>query len=255
MRFLKEQYNPDTLWIADDTFGLNRRWLENWCDEVIRCGIRIPFRCFTRVDVIGPDILARLKAAGCQRIHLGVESGSQRVLDAMQKKTRVADIRRASRQIHEAGIKLNYFIMFGYPGETFKDIQETERLIFEAKPDSVGYSIAYPVPGTEFYEHVKDRLASNSDVLWERTSRGFQLLFRARYPLLYYCLLVRSIESRRGYLNARWSSISKLICLINMILTGSMRWTAEHLWLVIWKLHRSKWFFLPKRKEFSYDEP
>lgn len=239
MQLLKEQYDPDTLWIVDDTFGLNRKWLEHWCNEVVERRVGLPFRCFTRADTISPEILAQLRVAGCERMHIGVESGSQRILDAMKKRTRIEDVRRAARQIHKAGIKLNYFIMFGYPGEDFIDIQQTEQLIFETAPDSIGYSIAYPVPGTEFYDGVKDQLKPDVDDLWERTSQGLQLLFRAPYPLIYYRSLVQFIESRRRYLSSRWLSLSKFVGLAQMVTAGSVRWLVEHLFTLVRKAHRT----------------
>jgi radical SAM superfamily enzyme YgiQ (UPF0313 family) len=185
-------------------------------------------------------MLHKLREAGCYQINLGVESGSQQILDAMQKRICVRQIREASKMIRDAGIELGYFIMFGYPGETFTDIRQTEQLLFQTKPDHVGYSIAYPVPGTEFYESVKDRLSTDIDTLWERTMHGLQLLFQAQYPLSYYRSLVCYLESRQRYHYGRWPSFSKLTWLVSMILAGLARWIMERLWPLIRKIHHRK---------------
>jgi anaerobic magnesium-protoporphyrin IX monomethyl ester cyclase len=189
-------YHPDSIWFADDTFTINETWIGNFSDTVIHSGNIVPFRCFTRADKVTPAMLAKLKSAGCRLIHLGVESGSQQVLDAMNKGQKVETIRKASKYIHEAGIEINYFIMFGYPGEKLQDIRATENLIQEAKPESVGFSIAYPVPGTEFYKSVKDCLAEDIDFLWEKTTQDVQRMFRTEFPLAYYRNTIRHIQLR-----------------------------------------------------------
>lgn len=233
MKHLRNAYGIERLWIADDTFGLNRQWLELWCDEVIHHNLQIPFKCMTRLDLINQEMIQKLKNAGCYQINLGVESGSQRILDAMKKRTQVNQIRSASRIIQNAGIGLGYFVMFGYPGETFSDIRQTERLLSEINPNSIGYSIAYPVPGTEFYEDIKDQLVTtNSDGLWERTMEGLQLMFRAEYPLIYYRSLIHYLENKHRYLQMQGTSRSKLICLANIIVASGLRWTIEF-WTLI----------------------
>ncbi len=241
MVYLRNSYGIEEFWIADDTFGLNQRWLDAWCEEVVNRGVQTPFKCMTRIDLVTSEMLQKLKRAGCYQINLGVESGSQRILDAMQKRTKVSQIRKASKMIHDADIELGYFIMFGYPGETFEDIRQTERLIFEMKPNSVGYSIAYPVPGTDFYENVKDRLIiKNRDILWERTMGGLQLLFRSQYPLIYYRALVRYLESRQRFWFARWPSANKLTSLASMLTGNLCRWIIERVWSAVQRIRGLK---------------
>lgn len=196
MKFLRDRYNPDHLTIGDDTFGLNKKWLNCWCTAVKEAGFSFTFRCFSRVDVVDKQMVGQLKSIGCSHIHLGVESGSQRVLNGMNKGTHVEDIYRASRLIKDAGIGLGYFIMFAYPGETFDDIHMTERLIFDVKPDTLGISIAYPVPGTDFYERVKDQLLRAPSGREEQMGSGRQLRFKAAYPDYYYRWLIRYIDNR-----------------------------------------------------------
>ena len=228
LRLLEEHYAPEHLTIADDTFALNRKWLCSWCDEVERRRFGFHFRCFSRADIVDPEILEHLKRAGCSHIHLGVESGSQRVLDWMHKGSTVQDIRRASRQIKRAGIGLGYFIMFAYPGETRNDIRKTEQLIFEENPESLGLSIAHPVPGTPFYESVKDSLVPTDEDADEQMGSGRQLRFRATYPGAYYRRLIRCIERRRAVNQLNLSPIIRLAkalrTAIDLVILRAIEW-------------------------------
>lgn len=216
IRFLRDSYNPDHVTIGDDTFGLNREWLSRWCAAVEDSRFNLNFRCFSRPDVVTEEMLRQMKAIGCSHIHLGVESGSQRMLDNMNKGTKVEDIYRASNLIKDMGIGLGYFIMFAYPGETYEDIHKTERLIFEIKPDSLGLSIAYPVPGTRFYERVKDKIIPLKNAGEEQMGSGHQLKFKATYPALYYRHLLRYIE-RRSKLFVRRSSMAGRLAMRSVV--------------------------------------
>jgi radical SAM superfamily enzyme YgiQ (UPF0313 family) len=144
----------------------------------------------------------------------------------MHKGTIVQDIRRASRQIREAGIDLGYFIMFAYPGENRDDIRKTEQLIFEINPESLGLSIAYPVPGTPFYERVKDHLVHRQEEKTDvQMGSGRKLVFQAMYPGVYYRRLIQYIERRRSLNQPNQSSVAWFfrairICPDLMILRG-----------------------------------
>ena len=222
-------YHPDSIWFADDTFTLNNAWIEKFSDSVVQSGNIVPFRCFTRADRVTPQVLKKLKSAGCRLIHMGVESGSQRVLDAMNKGQKIEAIQNASQQIHNAGIELNYFIMFGYPGENLQDIRATESLIQKANPDSVGFSIAYPVPGTEFYNLVKDKLDDDIDSLWEKTTEGIQRMFQTAFSLNYYRKTIQHIQLRMQLKNSSCKFYEKIDVWLNYIWLGLNRWLMEHL--------------------------
>lgn len=233
MRYLKDQYDPDHITIGDDTFGLNKNWLYRWSDTVENERFDFRFRCFSRVDVVDESMLLRLKSVGCSHIHLGVESGSQRILDSMNKGTKVEDIYSASKLIKDIGIGLGYFIMFAYPGETYEDIHLTENLIFQNKPDTLGLSIAYPVPGTRFYDRVKDQILPPDDRSEEQMGSGNQLKFNATYPVSYYRRLIRYIERRS---NSYFNGVLSTRKIANTILNGLdyvfLR-TFERLWIII----------------------
>ena len=233
MRLLRDRYNPDHLTIGDDTFGLNKKWLYRWCDAVEREGLDFRFRCFSRADIVDEEMVRRLKRIGCSHIHLGVESGSQRILDSMNKGTRVEDIRRASKLIKDAGIGLGYFIMFAYPGETYKDIHKTEQLILEIKPDTLGLSIAYPVPGTRFYERVREQLLPLGDHIDEQMGSGHQLRFKATYPVSYYRCLIRYIEHRFNLYIKKYSFLKGIAVTIIVVLEYVFLRTFERLWLLV----------------------
>ena len=167
---LKTIYGVEHVWFSDDVFALDRHWVEAFADSVQSLGAPVPFKIQSRADLMSESIVAALKRAGCTEIWMGVESGSQKVLDAMSKGLRLADVRIARRRLADAGIRACYFLQFGYPGEAWPEIRETIHLIRETKPDDIGVSLSYPLPGTVFYERVREQLGAkrnwvNSDDL------------------------------------------------------------------------------------------
>ena len=183
MRLIKEQFAPDQLRIVDDVMGINRAWVRAWHDAVLRYDAVIPFECLSRVDLMDEELARLLKEAGCRRIAFGAESGSQKVLDAMKKGTRVEQIHRAAELCRRYGIETYFYIMLGYPGETWPDILKTVALLRETRPDQFSSTIAYPLPGTEFYETVKHRLLDSPD--WDYTAEN-RLLFEREYSTRFY---------------------------------------------------------------------
>jgi anaerobic magnesium-protoporphyrin IX monomethyl ester cyclase len=157
--WLKENFNPDHIWFMDDIMGIQDRWIEQFADLLDAAGVRIPFKSLNRVDLLlrGKSIPA-LARAGAQIVWVGAESGSQKILDAMDKGTRVEQIYEATRQLHAHGVKVAFFLQFGYPGETREDIELTLKMVRDLMPDDIGISVSYPLPGTKFYEAVKHEL-------------------------------------------------------------------------------------------------
>lgn len=159
MLHLKKTYKPDHLWFCDDIFGLKPGWVPRFAEEVKKRDAMIPFKCLARVDLLlKENAVAHLAAAGCQTIWVGAESGSQKILDAMEKGTTVEQIYQASRRIHEHNIRLGFFLQYGYPGETRADIELTLQMVKDCKPDEIGISVSYPLPGTKFFERVKAQM-------------------------------------------------------------------------------------------------
>lgn len=177
---LHDRYRVDYVRFCDDVFGVDRRWLEELLGRMITDGPHLRFECLARVDLLRPDLLDRMKAAGLQRVYLGVESGSQKMLDAMSRGTRLAQIERVAASLRTHKVRQFWFLMLGYPGETLDDIEATLQLFRRFSPEEYSVSIAVPVPGTRFYESVKDRLRGRARST--RGSGGASLLYEATYP-------------------------------------------------------------------------
>jgi anaerobic magnesium-protoporphyrin IX monomethyl ester cyclase len=184
LRALHDRYRVDYVRFCDDVFGVDRRWLEELLDRMIADGPHLEFECLARVDLLKPDLLERMKAAGLQRVYLGVESGSQKMLDAMSRGTRLAQIERVAASLRAHEVRQFWFLMLGYPGETLEDIEATLQLFRRFSPEEYSVSIAVPVPGTRFYDAVKDRLRGRARST--RGSGGGTLLYEAAYPETMY---------------------------------------------------------------------
>jgi anaerobic magnesium-protoporphyrin IX monomethyl ester cyclase len=199
--WLKETYRPDHLWIADDIFGLKPGWVERFADQIVARGARVPFKCLLRADGASDAVVAALARAGCRTAWLGAESGSQRILDAMEKGTRVDHIAAATRRLHAAGIEVGFFLQFGYPGETLPDIELTLQMVRECRPDDIGISVSYPLPGTPFYERVSAQLGEKQN--WV-DSNDLAMMYRATYVPAFYRVLHALVHAE--FRARRWSA-------------------------------------------------
>ena len=183
IRDLRDRYGVNYVRFCDDVFGIDRRWLERLLDGLIRELPGLRFECLARVDLLKPDLLARMREAGLSRVYVGVESGSQRMLDLMNRGTRLTQIESAASVLRREGIRQYWFLMLGYPGETLEDIEATIRLFRRFSPEEYSVSIAVPVPGTAFHERVKDRLLQRRAA---PRRGGTTLLYEAAYPEYLY---------------------------------------------------------------------
>ena len=183
LRALKETVAPDHVWFADDIFGLTPRWVESFAAEIEKRGARIPFTMQSRVDLMTPSSVTALASSGCEEVWTGVESGSQKILDAMDKGTRVEQVRRATRLLRRHGIRAAWFLQLGYPGETWNDLLMTRELLRSERPDDIGVSVAYPLPGTVFHERVKAQLSARTN--WS-DSDDLAMLFEGTYGGPFY---------------------------------------------------------------------
>src|SRR5579862_6373729 len=152
MLFLKKRYRPGRLWFADDIFALSARWTEEFAEAVERLDAAVPFKMQSRCDLMTRDSVRALQRAGCMEVWMGAESGSQRILDAMDKGLRVESTYRAAENLRGRGIRACFFLQFGYPGETWAEIEETIRMVREIGPDDIGISVSYPMPRTRFHQ-------------------------------------------------------------------------------------------------------
>jgi len=203
MALIKQAYQPDQIRIVDDVMGIDADWVRAWRDAVIDREAVIPFECLSRVDLMDEEMARLLKDVGCRRIHFGAESGSQSVLDAMNKGILVAQIVEAADVCRKLDIDTYFYMMVGYPGESWSDLKRSVRLLRRARPDDFSTTIAYPLPGTPFYEEVRDRLALEGagTVDWTHTAENRVLFKRGRLSTLFYRRVIRWFHSE--WRNAR----------------------------------------------------
>jgi anaerobic magnesium-protoporphyrin IX monomethyl ester cyclase len=177
------RYHPDMLWMADDVFTIHPGWLFAYAAEMKRRQIRIPFECITRADRVNEKIAATLAELGCFRVWIGSESGSQRILDAMQRGVTVEQVRDAVRLAKANGIQTGMFLMWGYEGEEIEDIEATVEHVRRCRPDACFTTVSYPIRGTPYYERVAPRLVSLAG--WaESSDRDFRI--RGRHSRQFY---------------------------------------------------------------------
>jgi anaerobic magnesium-protoporphyrin IX monomethyl ester cyclase len=182
--WLRDTYAPDHIAFADDILGLKPGWLDRYAELVRERGVSTPFTCLERADLLlRPGEVEALAAAGCEMVWMGAESGSQRILDAMDKGTTVEQIVEAARLLREAGIRVGFFLQFGYLGEAAADIEATRRLVRIARPDDIGVSVSYPLPGTPFHERVSAELGERRN--W-RDSADLAMLYHGPYSTRFY---------------------------------------------------------------------
>jgi radical SAM superfamily enzyme YgiQ (UPF0313 family) len=190
---LKEKYKIDHFWITDDIFGLKTNWIKQFADECEKQSIKIPYKCLSRPDLLlRGNTLEELKRSGCQTIWIGAESGSQKILDAMEKGTNVKQIYHAVEKVHSLGMEIAFFIQFGYTGESWEDITLTRKMIKDCLPDDIGISVSYPLPGTRFYENVKARMKTKTN--W-KDSDDLDLMFSGSFERSFYKILHRFVHA------------------------------------------------------------
>jgi anaerobic magnesium-protoporphyrin IX monomethyl ester cyclase len=201
-RRLKGEIAPDHVWFADDLFGLTARWIVAFAEEIRARDARIPFMIQCRADLISPAVARALADAGCEEVWMGVESGSQRILDAMDKGTTVDEVRAATRALKAHGVRACWFLQLGYPGEQWDDVVATRDLVRAERPDDIGVSVAYPLPGTKFHAAVRDQLGARTN--WEDTG-DLAMLFQGTYTTPFYRRLRDALHAdARGAGDAPW---------------------------------------------------
>jgi anaerobic magnesium-protoporphyrin IX monomethyl ester cyclase len=181
--WIAERYNPDQLWYADDVLTIHPRWFLQYADELKKRNLKLPFECISRADRLNAKIIDALAEMDCYRLWIGSESGSQRILDAMQRKAKVEDVQAKSKMLQTKGIQVGMFIMLGYQGEEVSDLEATVDHLKKSNPDVFLTTVAYPIKGTKYYEAVEDRIVSHLD--WAaRTDRD--LTVTRRYSRRFY---------------------------------------------------------------------
>jgi anaerobic magnesium-protoporphyrin IX monomethyl ester cyclase len=192
IKLLKEKYGFNHIWFCDDIFGLKPGWVNEFADLIEHEKLSLKFKIQARADLLlQENYIKDLARAGCDNIWMGAESGSQKILDAMDKGTKVEQIYEATRLLKKNGIKPSFFIQFGYIGEKKEDIELTIKMINELLPYEIGISVSYPLPGTLFYEKVKADLKEKTN--WA-DSDELSLMFRNTYQSPFYKQLHRYVH-------------------------------------------------------------
>ncbi|MGV3504793.1 MAG: B12-binding domain-containing radical SAM protein [Adhaeribacter sp.] len=214
LKYLQKQYQFDYIWFCDDIFGLKPGWIQEFASQVKQHQLRFQFKIQSRADLLlQDDTIQALAEAGCEDIWIGAESGSQKILDAMDKGITVEQVYEASRLLQKNGIRRSFFIQFGYLGETRADIDKTIAMINDLLPDELGISISYPLPGTLFYEKVKADMGSKTN--W-KDSDELKMMFKNTFHPAFYRQLHRfvhrSYQVHQALDSARiaWSSPLKI---------------------------------------------
>jgi radical SAM superfamily enzyme YgiQ (UPF0313 family) len=193
---LKNRYDFDTVWFVDDVFTISYKWMAEFRDEMKKRELVVPFECITRADRLNEEVIGMLKESGCFRVWIGAESGSQKVLDAMDRRVDAQQVRSMIRLARQHGLQAGTFIMLGYPGETEDDIEETILHLVSSDPDLYTITVAYPIKGTPLYEEVESRFTEQ--LTWEdHTDRDLD--FKRTYPRRYYDFALRRLANEVAF--------------------------------------------------------
>jgi len=183
LEWVLKRYQPDMAWFADDVFTIHHGWLFQFAAEMKRRGLKIPFECISRADRINAQVVDTLAQLGCFRVWIGSESGSQRILDAMERGVTVEEVQSAIALLKSGGIETGMFLMWGYAGEELEDIEATVRHVQRSQPDIVLTTVAYPIKGTPFFDEAAPNVVAAR--AWaEGSDRDFQI--RGRHSRGFY---------------------------------------------------------------------
>ncbi|EDP71047.1 Mg-protoporphyrin IX monomethyl ester oxidative cyclase [Flavobacteriales bacterium ALC-1] len=192
IKYLSETYGVNRFWMCDDIFGLKPNWVQNFNKALKKEQLSISYYIQSRVDLLlKEDTIDALAESGLEEVWVGAESGSQKILDAMDKDTTVEQIYKATRLLKEKFVRVAFFIQFGYLNETKEDIAKTVAMIKALVPDNLGVSVSYPLPGTKFYDKVKDDLKLKAN--WT-DSDDLAMLFKGTYSSKFYKKLQRYVH-------------------------------------------------------------
>jgi anaerobic magnesium-protoporphyrin IX monomethyl ester cyclase len=215
MECVQELFAPDQLWFTDDIFGLSGKWTREFAACVERRGARIPFRMQSRCDLMTRPTVEALERAGCIEVWMGAESGSQRILNAMEKGIRVDQIAEARENLRRHGIRAGLFLQFGYQGEEWDDIEKTIRMVRDVRPDDIGVSVSYPMPNTRFHQIVQAEIGRQAN--W-RDSADLVMMYQGAFPTEFYRALADALhaEVRGGgepaSVASAWEKVEQLRC-------------------------------------------
>lgn len=186
-------YKFDTIWFVDDVFTISHKWLNEFADEIAKRKIKTKYEIITRADRMSEEVIQLLKQSGCFRIWIGAESGSQKIIDAMDRRVDVKQVREMIRLTKSYGLQAGTFIMVGYPGEDDDDVKETLIHLRESNPDHYTVTIAYPIKGTPLYSETENNFLTR--LSWE-SSTDRMIDFKRTYHRNYYNYAIRWIYNK-----------------------------------------------------------
>ena len=220
IQYLKENYQFDMIWFVDDVFTINHRWLREFVTEMQERKLTVPYEIITRADRLNEDTVQLLKQSGCFRVWIGAESGSQKIIDAMDRRVKVDDVRKMIHLVKSYGIEAGTFIMLGYPGENETDIQETLHHLKTSNPDHYTITVAYPIKGTPLYAEVENIFVE--DLPWH-SSTDRDIDFKRTYNRRYYDHAISWIHYEMLYHRKKKSLNSILLKLKSFNARNKMR--------------------------------
>ena len=192
MIFLHEHYHPDQVWFTDDVFTISRDWMKKFNQELAKHDFKLSYECISRSDCLDEEMLHLLKSSGCKKLWIGAESGSQKVIDLMNRKISINDTIKIIHQATKEGIKTGTFIMLGYPGEEKGDIIQTARYLKESNPDEMTVAMAYPIKGTKFFGETESQFLNSYD--WEKGNER-AIRFKRKYSDRFYRHAIRYLSN------------------------------------------------------------
>lgn len=207
LKFIKDTYDPDMIWFVDDVFTIHHKWLTEFAQEVKKQDAVIPYEIISRADRLNEEVIKTLKASGCFRVWVGAESGSQKIIDAMDRRVDVMQTRAMINLAKQYGLEAGTFIMLGYPGETKEDIKETIEHLVQANPSQYTITVAYPIKGTELYNEVKNEFL-NQQMDWETTTDR-DIDFKRTHPKQYYQYAIQWVMNE-VYLKTKNKNVFKI---------------------------------------------
>lgn len=223
---IKANYPVDSIWFVDDVFTISHQWLDQFTQEITRRNLVMPYECITRADRLTEEVIINLKKSGCFRVWIGAESGSQKVIDLMDRRVEVEQVQQMIQLARKHGLQAGTFIMVGYPGETKEDIYATVQHLKNADPDLFTITVAYPIKGTPLYTEVEDRFVTN--LPWEN-STDRDIDFTRTYNRKYYDYAIQMINYEVNYHKALKKPVANLFRIPVLKLRST--WAKGHMWM------------------------
>lgn len=212
IKWILDNYEVDTFWFVDDVFTVSHKWLRTFADELKKQEVTFSYECITRADRMNEEVVDMLVESGCFRVWIGAESGSQKIIDAMDRRVDVQQVRDMIRLAQAKGIQAGTFIMLGYPGETEEDIEETIKHLVESNPYYYTLTLAYPIKGTPLYQEVEPQFIEN--LPWE-DSTDRDIDFHRTYSRKYYDYAIRRVHNEVNYHRHRRGEQRSLVKAMN----------------------------------------